>query len=126
MLGLPIETIEDKIKCAYIFHFVDSNASILYRELIPNGLFLNPAKFRNNKIIFMKDSKPKLKLKRRTIANLSNIEMRSVYGGGGDDEDISMKACDQKDDDITGGSNGDISEDLKKKILLLFPTRLFC
>lgn len=45
----------------------------------------------------MKNAKPKLELKRRTIANLSNIEMSYVYGGGGDDEggDISRNHCDK-------------------------------
>ncbi len=42
----------------------------------------------------MEKKRPKLELKRRTIANLSNLEMKHVYGGGGDDEgDISRNHC---------------------------------
>jgi len=75
----------------------------------------------------MKDAKPKLELKRRTIANLSNIEMGYVYGGGGDDEEgISQKACDKKDDDLAGGSDESITDEIRKKLALLFPTRMFC
>lgn len=52
----------------------------------------------------MKKERPKLELKKRTIANLSNIEMSYVYGGGGDDEggDVSRNHCDKtlNDDEI--------------------------
>ena len=40
---------------------------------------------------------PELKLNKRTIANLNNMEMRYVVGGGGDDEDISRNICDPKE-----------------------------
>lgn len=38
---------------------------------------------------------PNLKLTKRTIAHLTNLEMGSIYGGGGDDEDggISRDHC---------------------------------
>jgi len=68
----------------------------------------------------MKKERPKLELKKRTIANLSNIEMSHVYGGGGDDDDISHKACDQNDSDLEKDT-----KELNKK-LLIFQSVLVC
>ena len=52
----------------------------------------------------MSIKKSKLELKRRTIANLSNVEMGHFYGGGGDDEgggEPTRRSCDKKKrDDI--------------------------
>lgn len=73
----------------------------------------------------MSTKKTKLQLKKRTVANLSNIEMRYVYGGGGD-EGVSQKACDQKDDDDTGKSKSNEISDIKNSIGILFLTRIFC
>lgn len=74
----------------------------------------------------MSTKKTKLQLKKRTVANLSNIEMRFVYGGGGDDEGVSQKACDQKDNDINGKSESSEINDIKNSIGILFLTRIFC
>lgn len=48
----------------------------------------------------MKNKRPKLELKKRTIANLSNMEMGYIYGGGGDDEGgISRDHCNRTGND---------------------------
>lgn len=74
----------------------------------------------------MSEKKPKLELKRKTIANLSNLEMRYVYGGGGDDEGISQKACDQKDNDIGGKSDSAIIHEIKEILGIIFITQISC
>jgi natural product precursor len=56
-----------------------------------------------------KNELPKLKLNKRTIANLNNMEMRYVLGGGGDDEDISRNHCEEEIDPV-------IASVLKEKI----------
>ena len=38
-------------------------------------------------------NKPKLELKRRTIARLNNVEMRHVLGGDGDEGPVSWDIC---------------------------------
>jgi len=76
----------------------------------------------------MKDQKPKLQLKKRTIANLSNLEMNYVHGGDGDDEGVSFIVCGQDDIkkmvETTKSDKNGLTEAQKKKILL--PSLIIC
>jgi hypothetical protein len=69
----------------------------------------------------MKEERQKLQLRKRTIANLSNLEMFNVYGGDGDEDDggVSRKNCGTTDDK-------DLKE-VAKEATKLFLTQLnFC
>jgi len=65
--------------------------------------------------------KPKLKLSKRTIANLNNMEMRYVLGGDGDDDDVSRKACEKDPDEDLLSRLKDMTA--KHAISLLIPCK---
>ncbi len=73
----------------------------------------------------MKEEKPKLELKKRIIANLSNIEMNHVYGGDGDEGGNESKTC-NTDEKKREGDRDSVIDKVTNLITTKFPTRVGC